>query len=77
MVVCILALAMAIPAIFVGGLVDDRTTRAAEVVRQISGYNGGQQPFRGSDTCGAVPQPPRPHGPFSISSRGIRVAISE
>lgn len=47
MVVCILALAMAIPAIFVGGLVDDRTTRAAEVVRQISGYNGGQQTFLG------------------------------
>lgn len=46
-VVCILALAMAIPAIFVGGLVDDRTTRAAEVIRQISGYNGGQQTFLG------------------------------
>lgn len=46
-VVCILALAMAIPAIFVGGLVDDRTTRAAEVVRQISSYNGGPQTFLG------------------------------
>ena len=35
-VVCGLALLMTIPALFVGGLVEDRTTRAAEVVNKIT-----------------------------------------
>lgn len=46
-VVCGLALSMAIPGLFVGGLIEERTTRAAEVVRQISGSSGGQQTFLG------------------------------
>lgn len=46
-VVCGLALSMTIPGLFVGGLIEERTNRSAEVVRQISGYSGGQQTFLG------------------------------
>ena len=46
-VVGALALAMLIPGIFVGGLVQERSERAADVVRQISDYAGGQQVFLG------------------------------
>ena len=46
-VVCGLALVMMIPGYFVGGLVEDRTNRAADVVREISGHSGGQQTFLG------------------------------
>src|SRR5258708_4965981 len=46
-VVCGLALLMTIPGSFVGGLVAERTRRAAEVVRQVSDYAGGQQTFLG------------------------------
>ena len=46
-VVCGLALFMAIPSFFVMGLVDERTKRAADVVQQISGMSGGQQTFLG------------------------------
>jgi inner membrane protein len=46
-VVCGLAVSMTIPGLFVRGLVKDRTERAAEVVRQISEYAGGQQTFLG------------------------------
>jgi inner membrane protein len=46
-VVCTLALLMAIPAFFVSGLVDDRTKRADEVVKEISNHVGGPQTFLG------------------------------
>jgi inner membrane protein len=46
-VVCTLALFMAIPALFVEGLVSDRTNRAAAVVREISSDVGGEQTFLG------------------------------
>lgn len=46
-VVCALALLMTIPAFYVAGLVEDRTQRAAEVVKDISGHVGGQQTFLG------------------------------
>jgi len=47
LVVCILALVMTIPALFVSGLVDDRTQRAADVTKEISEHVGGQQTFLG------------------------------
>lgn len=47
LVVCALAIFMTIPALFVMGLVGERTGREAEVVRQISGNSGGQQTFLG------------------------------
>ena len=46
-VVCGLALLMTIPSFFVSGLVDDRTNRAADVIKEISGHVGGQQTFLG------------------------------
>jgi inner membrane protein len=47
MIVCGLALLMSIPAFFVEGLVDERTGRAAEVTREVSGDVGGEQTFLG------------------------------
>src|SRR6185503_2829938 len=46
-VVCGLALVMLIPALLVGGLVEERTTREAQVVSEISTHVGGQQTFLG------------------------------
>lgn len=46
-VVCGLALLMAIPALFVVGLVGERTERAKEVTDEISGLVGGRQSFLG------------------------------
>ena len=46
-VVCGLALLMIIPSFFVSGLVDERTNRAADVIKEISGLVGGQQTFLG------------------------------
>ncbi len=47
LVVSFLALLMAIPAIFVGSIVEDRTSRARDVVQEISSHVGGQQIFLG------------------------------
>ncbi|HEY2467958.1 MAG TPA: cell envelope integrity protein CreD [Terracidiphilus sp.] len=46
-IVCALALAMTIPAFFVDDLVDERTHRANDVLREICSHNGGQQTFLG------------------------------
>jgi inner membrane protein len=46
-IVCALALAMTIPALFVDNLVDERTQRANDVVKEISSHVGGQQTFLG------------------------------
>ena len=46
-VVCVLALVMTIPALFVGGLVEERTRRATDVTREIGSHVGGQQTFLG------------------------------
>jgi inner membrane protein len=46
-VVCVLAVFATIPAIYVGGLVEERTKRAAEVVKEISRHVGGEQTFLG------------------------------
>jgi inner membrane protein len=46
-VVCGLALVMIIPALLVGGLVEDRTRRSDDVIREISSHVGGQQIFLG------------------------------
>lgn len=45
--VCGLALIMTIPAFYVASLVEDRTKRAAEVVKEISEHAGGAQTFLG------------------------------
>ena len=47
LVVCGLALVMIIPSFFVQGLLADRTSNEAEVVRDISSHVGGQQTVLG------------------------------
>jgi len=61
-VVCGLALVMTIPALFVGGLVSDRTNRAADVIRELSGYVGGQQTFLGPTLAIPYNIPPQSQG---------------
>ena len=46
-IVCGLALVMTIPAFFVDDLVDERTHRANDVVKEISSHVGGHQTFLG------------------------------
>jgi inner membrane protein len=46
-VVSFLALLMAIPALFVTNIVDERTNRAKDVMQEISSHVGGQQTFLG------------------------------
>ena len=46
-VVCGLAVAMIVPALFVWALIADRTQRESEVIRDISDHVGGQQTFLG------------------------------
>jgi inner membrane protein len=58
-VVCALALLMTIPALFVFALVEDRTIREAEVVRDISNEAGGQQTFLGPTLAIPYFVPPR------------------
>jgi len=58
-VVCCLALVMTIPALFVDGLVDDRTKRAADVVSEISSHVGGQQTFLGPTLVVPYTLPPQ------------------
>lgn len=45
--VSFLALLMLIPALLVEGLIDDRTKRSSEVIKEISDHLGGQQTFLG------------------------------
>lgn len=64
-VVCALALLMTIPALFVSGLVDERTDRASEVVREISGHEGGQQTFLGPTLAVPYTIPPQSKTEFA------------
>lgn len=64
-VVCGLALLMTIPAIFVSGLVDDRSHRAEDVVREISGHVGGQQTFLGPTLVVPYSIPPQSQADYA------------
>jgi inner membrane protein len=68
-VVCGLALLMTIPAFFVNGLVDDRTKRAADVTKEISGHVGGPQTFLGPTL--AIPYSVPPQSPVESAKHGI------
>ena len=67
--VCALALFMAIPALFVNALVEDRTTRAKEVVDEISSHAGGPQTFLGPTLAIPYNIPPQSAGESTI--RGV------
>jgi inner membrane protein len=58
-VVCGLALLMLIPALLVAGLVEDRSNRAADVVKEISSHVGGQQTFLGPTLAIPYTVPPQ------------------
>ena len=72
-VVCALALLVTIPALFVGGLVEDRTHRAAEVIKEISRHVGGQQTFLGPTL--AVPYNIPPQFEHDVARHGIYVVF--
>jgi inner membrane protein len=67
-VVCGLALVMMIPAFLVGGLVEDRTKRSEDVIREISAHVGGQQTFLGPTL--AIPYV-RPGSASEFAKRGM------
>ena len=68
-VVCGLALVMTIPVLFVAGVVEDRTRRAADVVTEISGYVGGEQTFLGPTL--AIPYYIPPQSVSDVAKRGM------
>jgi len=72
-VVCALALLVTIPALFVGGLVEERTHRAAEVVKDISHHVGGQQTFLGPTL--AIPYNIPPQFEHDLAKHGIYVVF--
>lgn len=61
-VVCGLALLMIIPALFVYGILDERTSRAADVTREISNAVGGPQTFLGPTLAIPYAIPPQTPG---------------
>lgn len=69
LVVCVLALCMMIPMLFIGGLVGDRTRRADDVIREVSGHVGGQETFLGPTL--AVPYSIPPQVQTDASRHGI------
>ena len=69
MVICALALLMIIPVLFVEGLVQDRTKRAAEVVREISAHVGGPQVFLGPTL--AIPYTTTPRSATESTKHGM------
>lgn len=72
-VVCALALLMTIPSLFVAVLINDRTTREAAVVNEISGHMGGQQTFLGPTL--AIPYNiPAQSGP-EVARHGIYIVF--
>jgi inner membrane protein len=73
LLVCGLALLMMIPALFVGGVVRDRTTREAEVIADVSGRVGGAQTFLGPVL--AIPYTVPSALPAQASSSGIYVVF--
>lgn len=67
--VCGLAMLMIIPALFVGGLVEDRTQRAADVIKEIGSHVGGQQTFLGPTL--AIPYRIPPRSPADSAKHGM------
>jgi len=86
-VVCGLALLMAIPALFVSSVVEDRTKRATDVVQEISAHVGGPQTFLGPTVAIPYTIPPRfqtdtpKHGMYLVfptrATAGLRTTTEE
>src|SRR5438045_7806001 len=73
LIVCALALVMSIPALFVDDLVDERTHRASDVVKEISSHVGGQQTFLGPTLI--VPYYVPAPAPGAVEKHGIYVVF--
>jgi inner membrane protein len=68
-VICGLALVMVIPSFFVADLIDDRTKREADVIKEISAHVGGQQTFLGP--AFAIPYTIPPQSATAVPIRGM------
>jgi inner membrane protein len=68
-VVCGLALLMTIPALFVGNLIDERTSRANDVAKEIASFVGGKQSFLGPTLAIPYVIPPQVEG--ATQRRGV------
>jgi inner membrane protein len=68
-VVCGLAVLMTIPALFVWALVEDRTKRAADVIKEVSVHVGGPQTFLGPVL--AIPCNIPPRSPLESAKHGM------
>ena len=68
-VICGLALIMVIPSFFVAGLIEDRTKREADVIKEISTHVGGQQTFLGPTI--AIPYTVPTPSATAVPIRGI------
>jgi inner membrane protein len=68
-VICGLALLMVIPSFFVAGLIEDRTKREADVIKEISAHVGGQQTFLGPTL--AIPYTIPPQSATAVPTRGM------
>ena len=72
-VVSFLALLIAIPAIFVSNIVEDRTNRAKDVVQEISSHVGGQQIFLGPVLTVPYTVPPSYKG--ALATTGVYIVF--
>ncbi len=68
-IVCGLVLLMTIPALFVSELVDERATRAKDVVKDVSSHVGGPQTFLGPTL--AIPYSVPPQLPTESTRQGV------
>src|ERR1700761_6452758 len=72
-VVCVLALLMTIPTFFVSGLVEERTQRRQEVIRDISSHVGGQQTLLGPTL--AIPYAIPPQSGADSTKHGMYIVF--
>lgn len=68
-VICGLALLMVIPSFFVANLIEDRTKREADVIKDISTHVGGQQTYMGPTL--AIPFTVPPQSASDFRRRGM------
>jgi len=85
-VVSFLALLMLIPALLVEGLIEDRTRRSEDVIKEISAHFGGQQTFLGPTLAIPYVQPQYPgtftkHGMYfvfpSLATANFKITTEE
>jgi inner membrane protein len=72
-VICVLALLMTIPALFVSSLVGERTQRRQEVIKDISSHVGGQQTVLGPTL--AIPYTVPPQSGAELAKHGMYIVF--